>query len=127
MARARRARQRLGEDGLGAITGTAFAVWAPNARGVRVIGDFNHWDGRAHPMRSLGGTGIWELFVPEVGEGTRYKYDDLRAGRHVAAKADPMANLAERPPATASVVVHVAATSGRTAPGWRPGRAAAGP
>ncbi|HEX9356194.1 MAG TPA: 1,4-alpha-glucan branching enzyme, partial [Streptosporangiaceae bacterium] len=59
----------------GDVTGTAFAVWAPNARGVRVIGDFNHWDGRGHPMRSLGGAGIWELFVPDVGEGTRYKYD----------------------------------------------------
>ena len=58
-----------------ATAGTAFAVWAPNARGVRVIGDFNHWDGRGHPMRSLGGAGVWELFVPGVGEGTRYKYE----------------------------------------------------
>ena len=55
-------------------TGTAFAVWAPNARGVRVSGDFNFWDGRAHPMRSLGGAGVWELYVPGVGAGTRYKY-----------------------------------------------------
>jgi 1,4-alpha-glucan branching enzyme len=84
--------------------GTAFAVWAPNARGVRVIGDFNHWDGRAYPMRSLGGSGVWELFVPEVGPGTRYKYDICGPDGSWHSKADPMAALAERPPATASVV-----------------------
>jgi len=84
--------------------GTAFAVWAPNARGVRVIGDFNHWDGRAHPMRSLGGSGVWELFVPGVGPGTRYKYDICGPDGSWHQKADPMASLAERPPATASVV-----------------------
>ena len=55
------------------MTGTAFAVWAPNARGVRISGDFNFWDGRAHPMRSLGGAGVWELFVPRR-PGSRYKY-----------------------------------------------------
>ncbi len=60
---------------LGEVTGTSFAVWAPNARGVRVIGDFNHWDGRGHPMRSLGGSGVWELFVPGAGEGARYKFE----------------------------------------------------
>jgi 1,4-alpha-glucan branching enzyme len=84
--------------------GTAFAVWAPNARGVRVIGDFNHWDGRAHPMRSLGSSGVWELFVPEVSPGTRYKYDICGPDGVWRSKADPMAGLAERPPATASVV-----------------------
>jgi 1,4-alpha-glucan branching enzyme len=84
--------------------GTAFAVWAPNAQGVRVIGDFNHWDGRAHPMRSLGGSGVWELFVPGVSPGTRYKYDVCGPGGGWQRKADPMAELAERPPATASVV-----------------------
>ena len=84
--------------------GTAFAVWAPNARGVRVIGDFNHWDGRAHPMRSLGSSGVWELFVPEVSPGTRYKYDICGPDGAWHSKADPMAALAERPPATASVV-----------------------
>jgi 1,4-alpha-glucan branching enzyme len=87
-----------------ATTGTAFAVWAPNARGVRVIGDFNHWDGRGHPMRSLGGTGVWELFVPGVGEGSRYKYEICGPDGTWRAKADPMAQLAEQPPATASVV-----------------------
>jgi 1,4-alpha-glucan branching enzyme len=89
---------------VGGVTGTSFAVWAPNARGVRVIGDFNHWDGRGHPMRSLGGAGVWELFVPGAGDGTRYKYEICgRDGRWLR-KADPMASLAEQPPATASVV-----------------------
>jgi 1,4-alpha-glucan branching enzyme len=85
-------------------TGTAFAVWAPNARGLRVIGDFNYWDGRAHPMRSLGGAGVWELYVPGVGAGTRYKYSICGPDGVWREKADPMATLAETPPATASVV-----------------------
>jgi 1,4-alpha-glucan branching enzyme len=84
--------------------GTSFAVWAPNARGVRVIGDFNHWDGRAHPMRSLGGSGIWELLVPGIGDGATYKYDILGPDGQWHRKADPMAGWAERPPATASRV-----------------------
>jgi 1,4-alpha-glucan branching enzyme len=83
---------------------TSFAVWAPNARGVRVIGDFNHWDGRGHPMRSLGGAGVWELLVPGIGPGTRYKYELCGPDGQWRAKADPMARLAETPPATASVV-----------------------
>jgi 1,4-alpha-glucan branching enzyme len=85
-------------------TGGSFAVWAPNARGVRVIGDFNYWDGRAHPMRSLGGSGVWELFVPGVGDGTRYKYAICGRDDVWREKADPMANATELPPATASVV-----------------------
>jgi 1,4-alpha-glucan branching enzyme len=85
-------------------TGTSFAVWAPNARGVRLIGDFNHWDGRGHPMRSLGGAGVWELLVPGIGPGTRYKYEICGPDGRWRAKADPMARLAETPPATASVV-----------------------
>ncbi|HEY6276144.1 MAG TPA: 1,4-alpha-glucan branching protein GlgB [Streptosporangiaceae bacterium] len=89
---------------LGEVTGTSFAVWAPNARGVRVIGDFNHWDGRGHPMRSLGATGVWELFVPDIGDGTHYKYDVCGRDGQWQRKADPMASLAEQPPATASVV-----------------------
>jgi 1,4-alpha-glucan branching enzyme len=83
---------------------TSFAVWAPNALGVRVIGDFNGWDGRAHPMRSLGGSGVWELLVPGVGAGTRYKYEICGRGGSWHRKADPLAALAEPPPATASVV-----------------------
>ncbi len=89
---------------LGDVTGASFAVWAPNARGVRVIGDFNHWDGRGHPMRSLGGSGVWELFVPGVGDGTRYKFEIRGPDGLMQRKADPMARLAEQPPATASVV-----------------------
>ena len=88
----------------GEVTGTSFAVWAPNARGVRVIGDFNHWDGRGHPMRSLGGAGVWELFVPGVADGTKYKFEICGPDGMVRRKADPMASLAEEPPATASVV-----------------------
>jgi 1,4-alpha-glucan branching enzyme len=84
--------------------GTSFAVWAPNARGVRVIGDFNHWDGRGHPMRSLGSSGVWELLIPGVGPGSTYKFDICGPDGTWHRKADPMAGWAERPPATASVV-----------------------
>ncbi len=90
--------------GFGPVTGTSFAVWAPNARGVRVIGDFNHWDGRGHPMRSLGGSGIWEIFVPGVGAGAKYKYQICAPDGAWRVKADPLAQAAEQPPATASVV-----------------------
>ena len=88
----------------GGVTGTSFAVWAPNARGVRVMGDWNFWDGRAHPMRSLGSSGVWEIFVPEVGAGTHYKFHVLGADSVWREKADPMARRTEVPPATASVV-----------------------
>ena len=63
------------------VTGTAFAVWAPSARAVSVVGDFNYWDGRIHPMRTLGSSGIWELFLPGVGDGAHYKYEILAPGR----------------------------------------------
>ncbi|ONK11087.1 1,4-alpha-glucan branching enzyme [Streptomyces sp. MP131-18] len=86
------------------VAGTRFTVWAPNARGVRVVGDFNGWDGTGFPMRSLGSTGVWELFVPGVAAGTRYKYDICRADGTHALHADPLALAAECPPATASVV-----------------------
>jgi 1,4-alpha-glucan branching enzyme len=86
------------------VGGTSFAVWAPNARGVRVIGDFNHWDGRAHAMRSLGSSGVWELLIPGVADGAAYKYDICGPDGTWHRKADPMAGWAERPPATASVV-----------------------
>jgi 1,4-alpha-glucan branching enzyme len=95
--------------------GTSFAVWAPNAVGVRVIGDFNHWDGQAHPMRSLGGSGVWELLIPGVGEGAVYKFDILGPDGTWHRKADPMARLAERPPATASVVTEARFDWGDTA------------
>ena len=86
------------------VTGTAFAVWAPSARAVSVVGDFNSWDGRLHAMRSLGSGGIWELFLPEVGPGDRYKYEILSADGDLLLKADPMAQQTEVPPKTASVV-----------------------
>ena len=90
---------------LGEVHGTAFAVWAPNARAVRLVGDFNHWQGTPHVMRSLGASGVWELFVPGIGPGTRYKYEILTADGSWRQKADPMAKGTEVPPATASVVV----------------------
>ncbi|WP_457034385.1 GlgB N-terminal domain-containing protein, partial [Kitasatospora sp. P5_F3] len=90
------------------IPGTAFAVWAPNAAGVRLIGDFNHWDGTGHPMRSLGSAGVWELFVPWISEGTRYKYEVRAQDGRVSEKADPLARQAECPPGTASVVTESA-------------------
>jgi 1,4-alpha-glucan branching enzyme len=85
--------------------GVAFAVWAPSARGVRVVGDFTGWG--AHdgwPMRSLGSSGVWELFVPEVPIGSRYKFRILGRDGNWREKADPMAQQTETPPATASVV-----------------------
>jgi 1,4-alpha-glucan branching enzyme len=88
----------------GPVHGVSFAVWAPNAKGVRVVGDFNYWDGTATPMRSLGSTGIWEIFVPEIGDGARYKFDVLGHDGVRRLKADPYANATEIPPATASVV-----------------------
>jgi 1,4-alpha-glucan branching enzyme len=88
----------------GTTTGVSFAVWAPNARGVRVKGDFNGWDGTSHPMRSLGSSGVWELFIPDIGEGTRYKFAVLGADSVWRDKADPMARRTEVPPLTASVV-----------------------
>ena len=87
------------------VEGVAFAVWAPNARGVRVVGDFTGWG--AHdgwPMRSLGGSGVWELFVPGAGLGDRYKYRLLGRDGAWREKADPLAQRTEHPPATASVV-----------------------
>jgi 1,4-alpha-glucan branching enzyme len=85
--------------------GTAFAVWAPSARSVRVVGDFNLWDGRVCPMRSLGSSGVWELFVPGVAPGDKYKFEVAGADGRLRLKADPMARGTEVPPGTASVVV----------------------
>jgi 1,4-alpha-glucan branching enzyme len=88
----------------GPVTGTSFAVWAPAARGVRVVGDFNYWDGTASPLRSLGSSGVWELFVPDVGDGSRYKFEILGHDGVWRQKADPMAFATEVPPSTASMV-----------------------
>lgn len=86
------------------VTGTRFTVWAPNAQGVRISGDFNYWDGTVYPMRSLGSTGVWELFVPGVGEGALYKFDITRPDGTHTLRADPMARRTEVPPSTASIV-----------------------
>lgn len=88
----------------GKIKGTSFAVWAPNAQAVRVIGDFNGWDGTEHAMRSLGGSGVWEVFIPGVGVGTTYKYRLLGRDGQWRDKADPMARWTEEPPRTGSRV-----------------------
>ncbi|GIK96901.1 MAG: 1,4-alpha-glucan branching enzyme GlgB [Alphaproteobacteria bacterium] len=87
------------------VSGVAFSVWAPNARRVAVVGDFNSWDGRRHPMRLRHGAGVWELFVPRIGSGERYKFEIIGYhGELLPQKADPLARAAERPPATASIV-----------------------
>ncbi len=85
------------------VAGCSFAVWAPNARSVRVVGDFNSWDGRIHAMRMLGSSGVWEIFVPGVGAGVRYKFEVLTADGGLALRADPFAFQCELRPATASV------------------------
>ena len=89
---------------MGSVRGVSFAVWAPRAKAVRVIGDFNDWDGRVHPMRLIGSSGVWELFIPDVGVGSIYKYEIRGADDVVRTKADPMARRTECPPNTGSVV-----------------------
>jgi len=89
---------------LGTVRGTSFAVWAPNATAVHVVGDFNGWDRRSHPMRVLNPSGIWELFVPGVGEGTKYQYAIRGQNGHVNLKSDPLARSTEVAPSTASIV-----------------------
>ena len=86
------------------LDGTAFAVWAPNARRVSVVGAFNDWDGRRHPMRLHPGCGVWELFLPAIEPGQCYKFEILGADAQLLLKADPYARHAELPPATASRV-----------------------
>ena len=91
--------------GAGAIDGVRFAVWAPNAQRVSVVGDINGWDGRRHPMRSRGPSGVWELFVPHAQPGDRYKFEiRTHAGLLLPLKSDPYARATEMRPATASVV-----------------------
>ncbi|WP_432033550.1 1,4-alpha-glucan branching enzyme [Streptomyces antibioticus] len=86
------------------VRGTGFSVWAPNALGVRVAGSFNFWDGTGFPMRSLGSSGVWELFVPGVGDGELYKFDIARPDGTHTLRADPLARRTEVPPATSSIV-----------------------
>ena len=92
------------KDSLGDTSGVSFKVWAPNAQAVRVVGDFNSWDGTCYPMRSMGGTGIWELFIPGVKPGAMYKFQILTKAGNWISKIDPMARRTEVPPATSSVV-----------------------
>lgn len=110
-----------------AVEGVRFAVWAPNARRVSVVGDFNNWDGRRHPMRSMGNSGVWAVFVPHAAPGDRYKFEIIgRDGTLLPLKADPYARAAEMRPHTASIVAALpmrqalpaerAAANNRTAP-----------
>ncbi len=86
------------------VTGVSFAVWAPNARSVRIVGDFDRWDGRLMPMRSMGASGVWELFVPDIGPGELYKYEILGQDGTLRLKADPLAFAMQVRPETASKV-----------------------
>ena len=87
------------------VSGVRFAVWAPNAKRVAVVGDFNSWDARRHPMRRRHEAGVFELFMPRIGAGERYKYAIIGAnGENLPLKSDPVARRAEAAPATASIV-----------------------
>jgi 1,4-alpha-glucan branching enzyme len=101
-----RAFEKLGAHPLklGMVTGVHFAVWAPNAARVSVIGDFNAWDGRVHPMRRLQPGGIWEIFVPDLADGEKYKFEIRTAAGAILKKADPFARAFEAPPQTAAIV-----------------------
>jgi 1,4-alpha-glucan branching enzyme len=89
---------------IGDVAGARFAVWAPNARRVSVVGNFNVWDGRRHPMRLRQGAGIWELFIPRLAAGEVYKYEILGPDGVLPLKADPVSRQVEIPPATGSIV-----------------------
>ena len=102
--------------------GVAFAVWAPNATAVRIVGDHNDWNGETHAMRSMGVSGVWELFVPDLPIGARYKYQIRTRDGAWILKADPMALAAEVPPDTASVVT--ASSYGWSDGAWMTRRAA---
>jgi len=86
------------------VTGASFAVWAPNAQRMSVVGDFNNWDGRCHPMRSLGSSGVWEIFIPGVGKGAHYKFEVRDAHGVISLKTDPYGAFFETPPKNAAIV-----------------------
>ncbi len=99
--------QKLGAHTLGllGVSGTRFAVWAPNAARVSVVGDFNHWDGRRHVMRLHPANGIWEIFIPAIGKGALYKYEiHDKDGKLLPLKSDPYAAYHEAPPGNSSIV-----------------------
>jgi 1,4-alpha-glucan branching enzyme len=112
---------------LGGTTGVSFAVWAPNARSVRVVGDFTRWDGRLFPMRSLGGSGVWELFVPDIGPGELYKFEVVGQDGSVRLKADPLAFAMQVRPETASRVWDVSNDDIWTDDAWMAERATRDP
>lgn len=99
------------------VEGTSFAVWAPNAKRVSLVADFNHFDGRLSPMRSLGASGIWELFVPGISQGEKYKFEILTKTDQLLIKSDPVAFYSEMRPNTASVVADLNAYSWKD-DGW---------
>ena len=106
------------------VAGTHFALWAPNARRVSVVGDFNAWDGRRAAMRRRGASGVWEIFLPGIGEGAAYKYEIAGPdGTLQPLKADPVGFGAEHPPATASIVRDISGYGWKDAD-WMEGRAA---
>lgn len=86
------------------VMGVRFTVWAPSAMRVSVVGDFNFWDGRVNPMRSMGNSGVWELFIPGLKKGERYKFEIKTQQGEILTKADPYANASELRPMTASIV-----------------------
>lgn len=92
---------------LNGVTGIAFTVWAPNAKRVSVVGDFNHWDGRYYPMRSMGASGIWELFIPHLGTQVRYKYEIITQENHLLLKTDPYGICFESSPHHASITYDI--------------------
>jgi 1,4-alpha-glucan branching enzyme len=86
------------------VTGASFAVWAPNAQRISVIGDFNNWDGRCHLMRPLGASGVWEIFIPGVQEGAQYKYEIRNRHGHIVKKTDPFGFYFSAPPKNNAIV-----------------------
>jgi 1,4-alpha-glucan branching enzyme len=101
-----RAFEKLGSHriAVGTTTGVHFAVWAPNAQRVSVVGDFNEWDGRIHPMRLFVMSGIWELFIPDLADGEKYKFEIRTTAGQLLKKSDPFGVAFEQPPQTASIV-----------------------
>ena len=103
-------------------SGVHFAVWAPSAKRVSVVGDFNGWDGRVHPMRTLVPSGLWEIFIPELGVGDHYKFEVVTPQNQLALKTDPCGRYFEIPPLTASIVWDSRELPvGRRRSGWRRG------
>ena len=102
----RRIYDKLGSQlrAIDGVPGTSFAVWAPNAQRISVVGDFNDWDGRYYIMRSLGPSGVWEIFIPGVQEGAHYKFEIRDLHGHISLKTDPYGAFFERPPKNAAIV-----------------------